>query len=409
VTAERVRIDRLASGGDGVGRLADGRTVFVPRAAPGDVVALRGVRRHRRFARARIARLEAASADRVEPPCPHYVRDDCGGCQLQHLTADAQRNARRAFVGDALRRIGRIDVENPPLHPAPSDWAYRTKLTLHARGRAIGLHPLDDAERVFDLETCLITSTSLVELWQAVRAHRALLPAGLSRVVLRLDRAGTRHVIFETDRMSGWGTADALARALADAGVPALLWQRAGGRTESAAGEGPQTFPVMAFEQVHPAMGDVVREWAIAQVGDVAGGHAWDLYAGLGATTTALAARGASVESVEFDADAVAHADAAGPAAGVTRHAARVEAAIGRLRAPDVVITNPPRTGMDGVVTAALGASGARRIVYISCDPATLARDLDRLGPGYRVTRLRAFDLFPQTAHVESVVVLDRA
>jgi len=98
-----------------------------------------------------------------------------------------------------------------------------------------------------------------------------------------------------------------------------------------------------------------------------------------------------------------------GPTGGVTRHAARAESVVHRLRSPGLVVTNPPRTGMHAIVTAVLRESGARRIIYISCDPATLARDLERLGPAYRIAEIRAFDLFPQTAHVESVVVLDRA
>ena len=100
-----VRILRLAAGGDGVGKLPDGRTVFVPRTAPGDLVELARVREQRRFARARAGRLVEAGAHRVTPRCPHYLKDECGGCQLQHLSSDAQREARRSFVGEALRRL----------------------------------------------------------------------------------------------------------------------------------------------------------------------------------------------------------------------------------------------------------------------------------------------------------------
>ena len=160
------------------------------------------------------------------------------------------------------------------------------------------------------------------------------------------------------------------------------------------------------FEQVHPAMGDRVRAHAVAAMGDVAGRHVWDLYAGIGETTAALADAGASVESVESDPHAVAEAEARGPRAA--RLVGRAERVVGRLRAPDLVITNPPRTGMDERVTAALETAAPSRIVYISCDPATLARDLGRL-QGFRLRSARAFDLFPQTAHVETVAVLDRA
>ncbi|MGH7580925.1 MAG: TRAM domain-containing protein, partial [Gemmatimonadales bacterium] len=121
-----VRILRLATGGDGVGRLEDGRTVFVPRTAAGDLVEITQLRAHRRYARARASRLLEPSAHRVEPRCPHYTHDECGGCQLQHLDAGAQRAARRGFVGDALRRIARLDLPDPEIVPAEEQFDYRT-------------------------------------------------------------------------------------------------------------------------------------------------------------------------------------------------------------------------------------------------------------------------------------------
>jgi 23S rRNA (uracil1939-C5)-methyltransferase len=160
------------------------------------------------------------------------------------------------------------------------------------------------------------------------------------------------------------------------------------------------------FEQVHPAVGDKVRAFALAALGEVRGRHVWDLYAGIGETTSALILAGASVESVESDPRAVAEAEARGPAA--ERHVGRVERMLGRLRRPGLVITNPPRTGMDERVAAELERIPPKRIVYISCDPATLARDLTRM-PSFRLVTAVAFDLFPQTAHVETVAVLDRA
>jgi 23S rRNA (uracil1939-C5)-methyltransferase len=153
-------------------------------------------------------------------------------------------------------------------------------------------------------------------------------------------------------------------------------------------------------------MGDRVRRFAIEQLGALAGRRIWDLYAGIGEATSALVALGAEVESVESDARAVAEATSRGPAA--RRHAARVEDVLGELERPDLVLTNPPRTGMDSRVTSALEQHAPERIVYVSCDPATLARDIARL-PTYTITHIRAFDLFPQTAHVETVVTLERA
>ncbi len=402
-----VRILRLATGGDGVGKLDDGRTVFVPRTAPGDLVELAEVKLLRRYARARAGRLMEPSILRVEPRCPHYVADDCGGCQLQHLEPGAQREARRGFVGDALRRIGRLDVADPEIVPPAAEFEYRTKITLavEADGGRIGLHPLERPDQVFDLVRCHITTAELMDLWTEVRALRQALPQSVRQVVLRLDRAGGLHLVL-VGVPSSWDGAEPLRAALGARGASVTVWvQDERGESVAAAGHAAP-FPATVFEQVHPAMGDRVRQAAIAALGPVAGRRVWDLYAGIGETTAALTEAGAMVESVESDPLAVAEAETRGPPAH--RHAGRVEMVLGRLARPDLVVTNPPRVGMEERVTMGLERAAPTRIVYVSCDPATLARDLTRL-PGYRLTSVTAFDLFPQTAHVETVAVLDRA
>jgi len=403
-----VRILRLATGGDGVGRLEDGRTVFVPRTAPGDLVELVGVRLHKRFARARAGRLIEAAPTRVDPRCPHYVRDECGGCQLQHLESAAQHEARRGFVGEALRRLARRDVPDPALVPAEREFDYRTKITLavSADGRRIGLHPYDRPDQVFDLEWCHITVPELMRAWQVLRTVRPLLPPRLESVVLRRDRQGGVHLLLRTAGSEAWGGASRLRAAVAKGGAPATIWwQSADGAPRAMAGA-DDPYPATVFEQVHPAMGDRVRTHAVEALGPVAGRQVWDLYAGVGETTAALAQGGAAVESVESDRRAVAEAERRGPPA--RRHAARVEHVLGELRPPELVVTNPPRVGMDVRVVDAFERLRPRRVVYVSCDAATLARDVSRM-PGYRLTDVRAFDLFPQTAHVETVVVLDLA
>ena len=113
--------------------LTDGRTVFVPRTAPGDVAEIEGITLSRTFARARLRRLVEAAADRTEPRCPHYTRDDCGGCQLQHIQTDGQRAARRRLVWDALTRIGRLELDQPELVASDADWGYRAKISLAAK------------------------------------------------------------------------------------------------------------------------------------------------------------------------------------------------------------------------------------------------------------------------------------
>jgi 23S rRNA (uracil1939-C5)-methyltransferase len=403
-----VRILRLAVGGDGVGRLDDGRTVFVPRTAPGDLVELSSLREYRRFARGRPGRLLEPGPDRVEPRCPHYVFDECGGCQLQHLAVPAQLEARRGFVGDALRRLARLEVADPEIVPAAKVYEYRAKLTLavSADGSRIGLRRYDRPDEIFMLERCHIAVPQLMSLWSEVRRLRPLFPTGLTGLVLRRDREGRLHLILHSEVGSTREERDPLESGLASLGFPVTIWWRPeGGAAQPVAGAG-DPYPATVFEQIHPEMGDRVRAFALAALGDVSGRRVWDLYAGIGETTAALASAGARVESVEMDRGAVAAAERAGP--GARRHAARVEDVLGLLGPPDLVVTNPPRSGMGARVSAAIEKSRPARVVYISCDPATLARDITRL-PSYRLALAQAFDLFPQTAHVETVAVLDRA
>ena len=410
-----MRILRIATGGDGVGSLSDGRTVFVPRTAPGDLVTLRHVTLAKSFARAQVDVLEEASPDRVEPACPHYGRDQCGGCQLQHLSARAQLAAKGTMVGEALRRIGRLEVEDPDIEPPDAAWGYRNKVTLTVvnGGRQIGYHRQGVPGDVFDLDRCLIADAALMDLWTVVREHRALLPDNAEQLVLRRDREGGSHLTVRVRGQTVWGAAPLLRVALARRGVPAVLWwQPEGGAPRAVAGAG-EAYPAAVFEQVHPVMGDRVRSWALTQLGELAGRRAWDLYAGVGETSALLAAGGARVESVELDARAVREAARRGPEQGVRRHVGRAEDVARRLSGTDVVVANPPRTGMDTRVCEAIVAARPRRMAYISCDPATLARDLSRLlprvpaSPLLRLAALRAFDLFPQTAHVETVAILE--
>jgi len=410
-TVETVRIERIAAGGDGIGHLADGRAVFVPRSAPGDLLELAHVARQRSFARAESGRILEPGPGRVTPACPHYERDRCGGCQLQHLSPGAQREARRAIVGDALRRVGRQDIADPILEPAAEEWAYRTRITLHQSddGRRVGFHRVGRPGDIFDLETCLLAVPALQELWNVLRLLRRLLPKRLDAVTLRLERGGARHLLVR-GADAAWPDASRLVDALR-ARLPdvAVWWQPPEGAAR-VVGE-RVAFPATVFEQVNPPMGDRVRAWAVAALGDVSDQLGWDLYAGIGETGRMLLGRGARIESVEADARAVrlAHSlSQPGEAGRLRAHTGLVEDVIHTLPPPAFVITNPPRTGMDARAITAIGASPARRLVYVSCDPATLARDLRGLDQPWQLVGLRAFDLFPQTAHVETVAVLER-
>lgn len=404
-------IDRVAAGGDGVGRLDNGMAVFVPRTAPGDVIEVEVVERRRRYARGRVRRLVTPGPDRAAPPCAHYRDDRCGGCQLQHMSADGQLHVKRRIVGDALRRIGHRDVADPEIVPSPREWRYRTKITLAAKGGALGLHPYDQPERVFDLADCPITGERIVELWRRLRRHRDLLPAPLLSVVLREDREGGLHVVVSDGAGRAWDAAP-LARAVGAPDV-CIWWLPHRGAARVLAGPAP-AFPVLAFEQSNPELAARMRRDAVAALAPVECQVVWDLYGGVGDTAALLAGLGGRVWSVDADRSAVEWAQERlarerGVDAALTFVVGRAEESLHRLPEPDAVVVNPPRAGLAPRVSAwlerwASGRSGAR-LAYVSCDPATLARDLARMS-SLRLGSVTAYDLFPQTAHVETLAVL---
>src|SRR3989442_557927 len=275
-----VTITRIAVGGEGVGRLSDGRVVFVPRTAPGDRIRLRegSLHRHRNFARAELGEIVESGPGRVAPPCPHYVHDHCGGCQLQHLAYDEQLKAKRAIVGDTLRRIGKLDLPEPEIVEALEEWRYRSKISMEAK-TTVGLHPYDRPNFVFPLADCHITDFRLMALWRELRSRLSLLPDRLTRLTLQLDREGRSHVIAESAG-DPWLDADKLRRALQSEDI-VCWWQPVDGAARVVAG--PETgFPATAFEHVNPGMGILTRQWAAEQLGDVRAQTVWDLYGGIG-------------------------------------------------------------------------------------------------------------------------------
>lgn len=401
-----VTVRGIATGGDGVGRLPDGMTVFVPRTAPGDVVEVAVTQTHQRWARARPVRLIERGPDRATAACPHYDADECGGCQLQHLTADAQGLAKRSIVRDVLSRVGRRAVPLPPLVAAPSLWRYRSRISLAAGAGRLGFHRFDRPGEVFELRDCHVAVPELTVLLEAARGARGGLPDGVTHLVLRLDREGGRHVVVRGGTVP-WDAASFGAAV----GGATVWWEPDGGAPRALTGDGG-AFPALAFQQVSPPVASRIRRDAVAWLAVEAGGVAWDLYGGVGEAARLLAAGGARVWSVDADRSAVAWAERQ-PTEGDTAPtfvAGRVEEVLHRLPPPDAVLLNPPRQGADRRVTTALerlrAAGRARRVAYVSCDPATLARDLARL-PGYALTSLVAHDMFPQTAHVETLALLE--
>ena len=428
MSAGVVTITGIAAGGDGVGRLDDGRAVFVPRTAPGERVRLRarGLRVHKHFARGMVEDIVAPGRERVTPPCPHYTLDRCCGCQLQHLTYDAQLAAKRRLVGDALRRIAKLDLADPDITEAVEEWRYRAELTLHAKRSAggaplIGLRPYDRPGSIFQLADCHITDYRLMALWRDLRAHLDLLPPKVSKLTLRVDGHGGRHIIAESSTSPGsapWSSAQELRSALADGENVVCWWQAAEAPPATpapptvVAGDPGDAGSVAtpASQRANAEMAAVARRWAVDQLGDVRGQLTWDVYGALGDVAALLDQRGARVISVDADEAAVATARRRHAQCAAIRFVAgRAEDVLPQLDQPYAAVLAPPRAGLDWAVTLRLTGTPVPRLVYLAADPATLARDLQRLSATYAVVRVHAFDLEPQTAAVTVVAVLEAA
>ncbi|MBK5188542.1 MAG: class I SAM-dependent RNA methyltransferase [Gemmatimonadaceae bacterium] len=399
-----VTVDSIAAGGDGVAR-AEGFVVFVPRSAPGDVgvvdIAMRGS-----FARAPFLRLVSGAPSRVEPPCPHFTQDRCGGCQLQHMEYRAQLEAKGGIIRDSIVRIGKRAIEAPHVEPSPREWRYRRKLTLAMQRQGArwiaGLHPYDSPRKIFALSDCPITDERVVAIWREIMAQQALLPAAAAlRGAVRLDDTGTTFVLEGGEL---WPEASRFFEAVPS--LAALWWVPEKKRRRLMQQRGESNALGASFVQVNAPVAAQMHDYVLSRVLSHRPESVIDGYSGTGELALALAAAGARVAAIELDSDASSHAAARLPE-GSRAISAKVEEVLGSLLPADVVVLNPPRTGVDGRVTEQLEQCdpAPRAIVYVSCNPATLARDLARM-PRYRIKSLRAYDMFPQTAHVETVCEL---
>lgn len=455
---EELEVESIAVGGDGVARQESGRVVFLPRTAPGDRVRARLTEERGSWARARAVDVLEPSPDRREPPCPLY--DRCGGCQLQHMGYGAQLEAKRRAVADSLERIGGRAVEVPPVVAAERRLGYRNRVTFTLRrgrersGVEAGYHRWDEPERLVDVDECPLAEPAVDRAWRRLRgawgpgAER--LPAGAElRITIRGSARGRVILLVEEEvpaveggadgggsgrggagdapdegragEAAPEGAPDAVRDALGD-DLAGYFWRPAGGPRRLLAGEprmeerwlgldlrlGPES-----FLQVNRSMTRRMEAWldgAIEERADGPGGRrVLDLYAGVGARAIRWARAGADVAACEIDDDAVRDGREAAARAGtdVAFRVAPVEDALADLLPANLVVVNPPRAGLARPVTDILADASPGALAYVSCDPATLARDLDRLGERWEVASLRAFDAFPQTAHVETVAWLE--
>jgi 23S rRNA (uracil1939-C5)-methyltransferase len=408
-------VERLTFGPDALAH-RDGQVVFVPLAAPGDDVRARITKRERGYLRAELLDVVRSGPDRVAPPCPAFGR--CGGCQWQHIALPAQRRAKEAIVAEQLARLGGLrDVDVRPILAAPDGFAHRARVTLVAEGRRLGYqrarsHVLEEitgcpiarpvVEQHFDaarrLAERLRTAPTRVTIAEAPGG--VVLVAALAAAPVPPDVAAAETLLSEHASVRGAVLGHGTDRAIV--GDPTVRVELEPGLAIEA--------PADVFAQVNPAANRLLVETVLRLGGFSAGTTVLDLYCGAGNFALPLARRGVHVHGVERDALAVeaARANAARLGLNARFTAASVADALARDRGRvDGVVLDPPRAGAADAIDA-LVALAPRRIVYVSCDPATLARDLARLARhGHAVRVVQPVDVFPQTFHVETVSLIE--
>lgn len=431
----RVRIDGLAHGGAAVGRADDGRVVFVRGGCPGDVLDVTVSADKGRYLEADLSGIVEASPERRTPPCPYF--GTCGGCQWQHVSHAAQVAAKRAQVADALTRIGRI--AEPPVAEVvsgPAPYGYRNRLELSvgrdANGRpTIGMNEAR-SDRIVPIEACML-------LPERARAYPKALAGAMrylaGRAPLEVDRIALRVAVNTRDvEIDLWGPPGpfprhAVAKTLGDALRPNTVTrvlvkgdarERADLKAEVLAGRGywrerlsGVTYRVSApsFFQVNTRAAELLVDLVTGSLAPDGSDRVLDLYAGVGTFTLPLAERAGAVVAIEGGGSSVRDLrnnleDNEVWAEVMPGEAARALAEAGSF---DAAVVDPPRAGMAPAALAALLRTGARRICYVSCDPATLARDAASLvEAGYRLVSAVPIDLFPQTWHVETVALFER-
>jgi 23S rRNA (uracil1939-C5)-methyltransferase len=397
-----LRLTGQAYLGRAFGRDDQGRMVFVPFAQAGERVRVQLVETHKRWALGRLQEVLDPASERVEPRCRHFA--DCGGCHYQHLPYAEQCRVKAQIVRDQLERIG--GFERPPVReivPSASPWFTRNRLqySLTPAGKLGFKASMSD--RVVEIQECYLPDPDLSHLWPRLDLESV---PGLRRVALRSGREGELLVVLHADRGP---------EVEVELDLPAsVVWLGPEGPTVLA-GDGHLIHEVLgrpflvsagSFFQVHTALAEDLVQQAMRALEIQPGDRVYDLYAGVGLFSAFMAELGAHVYAIEESASAVADFEAnLDEFEQVELYHATVEQALPALPGdPDAILVDPPRAGLGREVVEAITRHGPKRLVYVSCDPSTLARDSKWLAAkGYRLDHVTPFDFFPQTFHIETL------
>ncbi|MBI2486403.1 MAG: 23S rRNA (uracil(1939)-C(5))-methyltransferase RlmD [Deltaproteobacteria bacterium] len=413
-----IQIEKLAFGGAGIGRTA-GKVVFVRGGLPGDVVKVRITKEKGSYAEAEIEEIVSSSPERTKPPCPVFGK--CGGCQWQHLTYFAQLKAKEGILRETLERIGGLKyIEIDPIVPSPKEYGYRDRVTLSIRfekgSYLIGYHE-ERSRRQIEIEGCPIASKPIDET--IFRLSKSLSSMSTARYLLEKVHITSDEKIAYITLVPGWeedpkrlnSFRNQLKKSL-ETEIVCIAGDDEREYEFTILGLKFYSIPslfIQANREIHERLVETLLEWS-----DLKGDErVLDLYSGIGNFSLHLAKRCEEVVGVDVSAKAVNHAKKSAEANSITNvafDASPSELFIGesvkRGDRFDLIVLDPPREGAKDILKE-LAELSPKRIIYVSCDPPTLARDLKTLREmGYRTLKIRPFDMFPQTYHIESIALL---
>ncbi len=403
-----VRIDKLVFGGDGLGRLPDGRAVFVPFVLPGELVKIGIVADKQRFARAILLEVLEESPDRIAPRCIHF--GECGGCQYQHLDYTKQLKLKEAILNDQLERIGQI--EHPPVRPivpSPEPWHYRNFVQFHLsqEGELGYIHA--DGDHLLLIKECHLPQTGINEIWPQLEMGAQ---SGIYRLGIRQDSYDDIMLIMEGEepKPPEFSMDMPLSAVYTPPNAPLTLL----------AGDDHLIFTVLdrqfqvsarSFFQVNLGVAEKMISFLLENLKLSPDDDLLELYSGVGLFSAFMAGKVSHLAAVESSGSACYDfATNLDDFENVELYEAEAEDVLPGLDIhPSILVMDPPRAGLKPAVHDAIAKLNPSQIAYISCDPATLARDLKKIAHnGYHVISATPFDLFPQTAHVETIVLLER-
>ncbi len=421
-----VKIEKLIYGGDGLAH-HEGATVFVPFVLPDETVAVVPTEKKKKFVRGRLQSVLTPSPERIVADCPHFIT--CGGCHYQHIPYEAQIRFKEQIFRETLRRIGKIDWTGPIVAHASPPWGYRNRAQWKVRETGIDDAPQigyfqANSTAIVPVETCPILSPRVLATFEAVRELLASggLPASLREVEAFADERDDSVIL--TLSYGKFPKAPAETQQLLREKIPTLasvLFQDVSQQRMDLKGPGSLSYSVgefqyrvshLSFFQVNRFLvGEMAQ--AVAEAAGT-GELAYDIFAGVGLFSLPLSRQFRRVIGAESN-PVAAHdfkANAGAPANRATgkleiRETDSADFLRGVRQKPNCVVLDPPRAGLGPEGTAAMRKLGPATIVYVSCEPSTLARDLEVLvSQGYAVSVVHVFDLFPQTFHIESMVKL---